>query len=185
MKTKFILHGGFNPGQENENNTDFYTEILKDAPEGANILLVPFAKDEDRIVPATTKVSAELHRNKWQEGIAIDVATPENFLEKLNSAHVVYFHGGASLKLLEALKNYPDLKEYLAGKIIAGESAGANVWSTSFFSPKANEVFGGLGLLPIKMIPHYKEEYQGKLDATNPTLDEVLLPEYTYKIFYK
>ena len=35
MKTKFILHGGFTKGKTEENNIGLYTEILKDAPEGA------------------------------------------------------------------------------------------------------------------------------------------------------
>lgn len=37
MKTKFILHGGFTKGKTEENNGEFYTEILKDAPELAKI----------------------------------------------------------------------------------------------------------------------------------------------------
>jgi len=35
MKTKFILHGGFTKGKTDEDNEDFYKEILKDAPENA------------------------------------------------------------------------------------------------------------------------------------------------------
>lgn len=185
MKTKFILHGGFTPGQANEDNANFYAEILKDAPEYARILLVPFAKDDDRILSSTTKVAEEFRKNKWQENIIIDVASPENFLEKLNSSHVAYFHGGASLKLLEALKKYPNLEEYLDGKIIAGESAGANIWARFFFSPKVDSVFEGLGILPIKTIPHYKQEYAGKFTDTDPTLKDVFLPEYSYQVFYK
>lgn len=107
MNTKFILHGGFNPGQTNENNTDFYKEILKDAPEGARVLLVPFAKDVDRIALATQKVTSELNNNKWQKNVVVEVANEEDFIQQLKTVDVVYFHGGASLKLLEALKKYP------------------------------------------------------------------------------
>jgi peptidase E len=185
MKTKFILHGGFNPGQTNEDSTAFYKEILKDAPEGASILLVPFAKDADRIPSATQKVTAELNSNKWQKNIKIEVADEGDFIQQLKSANVVYFHGGASIKLLEALKRYRGLKESLEGKIIAGESAGANVWSKFFYSPKADTVSEGLGILPIKIIPHYKKEYEGKLDKVGPDLELLLLPEYEYKVFHK
>lgn len=185
MKTKFILHGGFNPGQTNENPSDFYKEILKDAPEDAAVLLVPFAKDIDRITSATQKVSSEFNNNKWQKNIKIEVADEGDFIHQLESADVIYFHGGASLKLLEALKRYPSLKESLEGKIIAGESAGANVWSQFFYSPKADAVSEGLGILPMKIIPHYKKEYEGKLDNVGPDLQLLLLPEYEYKVFYK
>lgn len=185
MKTKFILNGGFKPGQANEENVDFYKEILKDAPEGARVLLVPFAKDADRIESAVQKVIAELNENKWQKNITIEVANEEDFIEQLNAADVAYFHGGVSLQLLEALRKYPNLKESLNGKIIAGESAGANVWSAFFYSPRADLVSEGLGILPIKIIPHYKEELKGKLDNVGSDEELVLLPEYTYKVFYQ
>ncbi len=185
MKTKFILHGGFNPGQTNEDNTDFYKEILKDAPEGAKVLLVPFAKDIDRIPSATQKITSELNGNKWQNNIIVEVANEDDFMQQLQSADVAYFHGGASLKLLEALKQYPNLEEALVGKIVAGESAGANVWSKFFYSPKADVVTEGLGILPIKITPHYKKEYEGKLDGVGQYLEGLFLPEYEYKTFYK
>lgn len=185
MKTKFILHGGFNPGQTSENNTDFYKEILKDAPEGARVLLVPFAKDVDRITLATQKVASELNSNKWQKSIIVEVANEEDFIQQLKSTDVAYFHGGASLKLLEALKKYPNLEESLNGKIVAGESAGANVWSKYFYSPKSDTVSEGLGVLPIKMIPHYKKEYEEKLANVGLDLEQLSLKEYEYKVFYK
>ncbi|HMO78399.1 MAG TPA: Type 1 glutamine amidotransferase-like domain-containing protein [Candidatus Paceibacterota bacterium] len=183
MKTKFILHGGFNPGQTNEDNSDFYKEILRDAPEGSRILLVPFAKDTHRIPSATEKVAFEF--NKQNKNITVEVADEQNFIQQLKFADIAYFHGGASLKLLEALKKYLNLEDSLCGKIIAGESAGANVWSKFFYSPKADVVSEGLGILPIKMIPHYKKEYAGRLDKVGPDLEPLLLFEYHFKVFYK
>ena len=183
MKTKFILHGGFNSQNKEENNSDFYKEILKDAPENALILLVPFAKEEDRIYLATQKVTLELNRNKWQENIMVEIANEKEFLKQLQLVNIIYFHGGVSLKLLHTLKKYPALGEMLEGKTIAGESAGANVLGKFFYSPHADNVFEGLGILPIKIIPHYKEEYVGKLDEVGLGLKTILLPEYTFKIY--
>ena len=183
MKTKFILHGGFTPGKTNEDNSKFYAEILKDAPEGAKVLLVCFAKDEERISPATTKVVTEFNKNKWQKEITFDIASEQSFLEQVKSADVVYFHGGKTLKLLEVLKKFPDLKDLLNGKIVAGESAGANVCGKFFYSPNSDSVGEGLGFLPIKIIPHYSEKYNGKLDSVGQNLELLLLSEYEYKVF--
>ncbi|MEK7514438.1 MAG: Type 1 glutamine amidotransferase-like domain-containing protein [Patescibacteria group bacterium] len=185
MKTKFILHGGFNSEKVNEDNSDFYKEILKDAPENSKVLLIPFAKDADRIPLATKKVSSEFIKNKWQKEITIEIATESDFINQIKLADVLYFHGGVSLKLLETLKKYPELKNLITGKIIAGESAGANVWCKYFYSPRAGQVFEGLGILPIKIIPHYKKEYTGKLNGVGQDLEELLLPEYTYKVLFK
>ena len=181
--TKYILHGGFHPGQTDEDNRDFFREILREAPEHAKVLLVPFAKNVDRVLPATTKISGEFEKNKWQQKIVIEVATEENFIQQVISADVIYFQGGVSLKLLDVLKKYPDLKKSVQGKIVAGESAGANVLGAFFYSPHANEVYEGLGFVPVKVIPHYTKEYEGRLDAVGQGIELLALPEYSYKIF--
>ena len=185
MKTKFILYGGFNPDQKHDGNVNFSAEILKEAPENAKILIVPFAKEIDKVIPTTERVSAELTAQKWQKNIRFEIAAEENFAQQLQSTDVVYFQGGDTLKLLAVVKKYSNLEELLKGKIVAGDSAGANVLCAFFYTPSADKAFKGLAVLPIKMIPHYKEKYAGKLDTVGAGLEEVLLPEYTYKIFYK
>ena len=62
-----MLHGGFTPGNLEENNSDFYKEILKDTPESTKILIVPFAKDIERIPITTERVKGEFNENKQQE----------------------------------------------------------------------------------------------------------------------
>lgn len=183
MKIKFILHGGFDKSKIDEDNSAFYSEVLKDAPENARVLLVPFAKDTERIPVAAERVSAEFNKYKWQKDITINIATEKNLIEEINSADIVDFQGGVSLKLLEALRNYPNLKESLGGKIVAGESAGANVLCEFFYSPRSDTVSEGLGMVPVKIVPHYKEEYKNKLDEVGPDLETVLLPEYEYRVF--
>jgi len=186
MKTKFVLHGGGSFSSDKiDQNKEFFSEILKDVPEGANVLLVPFAKDTDRIPDAITKIIENFNNAKTQESISFETASEEEFLHQVQSADIVYFHGGVSTRLLGVLKKFPDLIELLEGKIIAGESAGANVWGTIFFSPNANTVLDGFGVLPIKIIPHYSEEKKGRLDGIGEGLEEVFLSEYEHKIFYK
>lgn len=185
MKTKVILYGGFNPNQEGDGNASFSKEILREAPEGAKVLIVPFSKEADRVVPTTERVKNELNAQKWQESLIFEVATQDGFVEQVKLADIVYIQGGSSSKIIEALKRYPNLGELLVGKIVAGDSAGANALSTYFYSPSSDTLTEGLGILPIKMIPHYKEEYAGKLDSVGQVLEEVFLPEYTFKVFYK
>lgn len=185
MKTKFILHGGFAKGETDEDNSKFYTEILKDAPENAKVLLVCFAKDDDRISDATTRVTAEFNKNKWQKEITFEIANNESFLEQIKSSDVIYFHGGRTLKLFDALKKFPDFRNLFDGKIVAGESAGANVWGRYFYSRNSDSVGKGLGFLPIKIIPHYLEENKDKLKNIKPELETLCLPEYQFRVIYK
>jgi hypothetical protein len=79
MNTKFIIHGGFNKNKTDENNQLFYSEILRDVSDGAHILLVPFAKDEDRIIPATEKISKEFQSVSEGKTLHINIATRDNF----------------------------------------------------------------------------------------------------------
>lgn len=186
MKTKFILHGGSDSTKKNEDNSDFYKEILKDTGDRVRILLVLFAKDdEERIKNGIKKVTQEFNNVSGNKELMISVADQGNFIEQIKLSDVINFHGGVSLRLLEALKKYKDIEELLRGKIVSGESAGANVFGKYFYSPSANNVFEGLGILPLKIIPHYREEYKNKLNGIGPDLEELFLPEYKFKVFYK
>ena len=182
-KTKFILHGGFTPGNTNENNTDFYSEILKDVPVKAKVLLVLFAKNDDRWQIAEGRLKTEFERVKGQRDLSFEVAQEGKFAEQLKSVDVIYFSGGSSKKALDVLKKLPPFGREFVGKTIAGESGGANVLTQFFYSPSADEVFEGLGILPVKMIPHFTQEKASKLDSVGVGLEEVFLPEYTHRIF--
>jgi len=184
MKTKYILHGGFTKGKTDEDNSKFYAEILKDAPERARVLLVCFAKDEGRVSEATKKVMGEFEKNKWQNKIYFEIASENSFAEQAKSADIVYFHGGVTMKLLDVLKKFLNLKDLLSGKIVAGESAGANVFGKLFYSPNLDKIGEGLGFLPVKIIPHYSEQYKDKFDGVGEEFETLLLPEYQFKVYY-
>lgn len=185
MKTKFILHGGFNrdkPRPEEDVDT-FYAEILKDAPKESTILLVCFARDIEKVPAATAKVMSAFERVQRQRKLHFEIAREDTFEEQVVSADIIYLHGGTTLKLITALKKFPNLKELFKGKIIAGESAGANVLGRFCYSPHANDVIECLGILSLKIIPHFCEEYRDKVDGVGNGLETLLLPEYEFKVF--
>lgn len=183
MKTKFILYGGFTPENKQENNNEFHKEVLKDAPENPKILLVCFAKNADRIPIATARVMSELNEVKWQKELVFDISKEESFIEQIQSADIVYLQGGNTLKLIDILKKFQGLKELFKGKIVAGDSAGANVLGVVFYSPSANGVFEGLGILPLKIIPHYSEKYKDVFNDIKLDLENLYLKEYELKVF--
>ena len=182
MKTKFILHGGFTPGGKQEND-DFFQEILKSAPQKVKILLVYFAKESDRIAKNKEEDIEQFNKNKGDKILSFEVATEELFPKQVKVADVVYLHGGHSGKLLDALKKFSNLKRLFAGKIIAGDSAGANVLTSAFYSQKIG-VSEGFGLISVKIICHYLVENKDKLNNIKPDLETLFLPEYQFKIFY-
>jgi peptidase E len=181
MKTKFILHGGYS-GHINEQNDSFFREILKNAPDKLNVLLVCFAKGIDKVPVAVKEDKDQFERNKGSRSISFQVADEKCFVEQVKSADIIYLHGGNTLKLLEALKKFPRLRELLAGKVVAGDSAGAYVLSSVFYSKTENGLCQGLGFVPVKIICHYVGENEDKL-VDNQELKTLLLSDYQYKVF--
>lgn len=183
MKTKFILHGGFAKGEKQENAL-FFKEILNSAPDEAKVLLVYFAKDSDRIIKNQEEDIEQFNKNKGDKTLSFEVARVDLFPEQVKQSDIIYLHGGHSGMLLDALKKYPNLKELFDGKIIAGDSAGANVVCSVFYSMKIG-VSEGFGLLPIKIFSHYLEESKDKLKDIKPELETLRLPEYQFRVIYK
>ena len=181
MGTKFILHGGFAKGQKQEND-DFTKEILKTAPSSSRILLVYFAEEPDRISFKEEEDFQQFNKNKGDKVLSFEIASEDLFLEQAKQSDIIYLHGGHSGKLLDALKKIPNLEKMFSGKIIAGDSAGANVLTAAFYSRKIG-VSAGLSLLPIKIISHYVDENKTKLDDIRPELAALFLSEYKFEVF--
>lgn len=184
MKTKFLLHGGY-AGRINSENNLFFKEILKDTSEQVGILLVYFAKEQTEYERMVNEDTSQFKRNGKDKKFNFEIATVENFLEQLKKADIIYLHGGKTFKLLETLKGYPDIAESLKGKIVAGESAGAYVLSTCFYSKTEGGVFKGFGFVPVKTICHYIRENKEKLDKCPEELETLLLKDYQFKVFFR
>lgn len=180
--TKYILHGG-HAHTDNLDNLDFHEEILKDTSGTVKKLLVYFAVDDDKIELNKTKDMEWFERVKGDEQLAFEIADPTKFPQQVVAADIVYLAGGTTLKSLATLKTFANLKELLEGKIVAGESAGAYVLSTYFFSKTAGGVFRGLGLVPVKTVCHYIGENKEKLSDVGKDLELLLLPDYKFKVF--
>ncbi len=165
-------------------NDDFFREVVKDAPDQAKVLLVYFAKDSDRIEENVASNTEQFNHNKGSKTLLFETAKLEQFRDQVASSDIIFLHGGFSKRLLDALRPFPDLKQMFDGKIIAADSAGANVLCEVFYSQIAGEVLNGFGLLPIRMICHYDEKYKDVLNDVKPELETWYLPEYRFRIAY-
>lgn len=182
MSAKFILHGGY-AERPNSENDEFFKEILKRVPQTAKILLVYFAKKKDEYERMQKEDIAQFEKNKGERDISFEVASSESFLQQVAQSDVIYLHGGNTSRLLGELKKYPNLKNLMDGKIVAGESAGAYVLSSCFYSKTEGGVFEGLGFVSVKTICHYIGENEEKLKECSDGLETLLLADYQYKVF--
>ncbi len=180
--TKYILHGGDAQIFNNENDL-FFREILKDCPNNPKILLVYFAKEVDRIPKNKAEDVEHFEKNKESKQLSFEIASEEYFLNQINNSDIVYIHGGSTVKLMSVLSKFENLQNHFKGKIVAGESAGANALSTICYSPSVDLVVKGLGILPVKIIPHYLPGKEIKLEGARQELELLLLSVYKYKVF--
>ncbi len=185
--TKIILHGGY-AKIENELNKKFIKEIAKGLPKEFKILVVLFAVAKNR-----HQKGFKEHRNLFLKHIKnknpiFILATEKNFINEIKQADVVYLRGGNNIKLLNFLKKYPNFKEKIKDKVVAGSSAGAYALSKYFYSNDKGKggFFAGLGILPVavichldkkknKMIPRFKQ-FSGRTKL-------VLLKNFEHKVF--
>ncbi len=178
MKTKYVLHGGFQAGVKAENDK-FFAEVLKNTKDNMNVLIVYFATDNgDKYFPEDIE---QFEKNGVGKKLYFKKADRNILTEQLLWADIVYLHGGNSLKMLEAMSGFSGLRILLAGKVVAADSAGANLLSKYFYS-KRNGVCEGFGVLPIKFVPHFEEENRNRLDEVANDFKTLYLKEYEYEV---
>lgn len=183
--TKFILHGGFNKERGLLQEDDkFFQEILKDAPKDMKILLVYFAEREEMVQLKIEQDKEQFGKNnKELKNLNFKVASEETFIQDCEWADVIYLHGGRTVKIMEVLKKYQNLGQVFSGKIIAGDSAGANVLGQSFYSKNSKVIGEGLKILPFKIVVHCEDGMPNPLEQVKPELETIFLHEYETKVF--
>jgi peptidase E len=176
---KYIFHGGCTT-QGNETNKAFFSEVVKNISNGETLLLVYFASRDDNY---TEKIESDTERFKEVavSSINIEVATKENFINQVKEADAIYLRGGSTEKLISTLREYPDFESALKSKpkTVAGSSAGAYALSTYFSSHYEDIADKGLGIVPVRVVTHYKSEKMppksGAVEALKATAEELPL----------
>lgn len=110
--------------------------------------------------PEAWEEKAEDWRNWFSahltQSFTYDYAKHKTFLEQIDTADVVFFHGGDTKLLLEKLPNVQTLREHFTGKVVIGSSAGANMLSTHYWSSTRGGTCAGLGILDVNVMVHYR-----------------------------
>ena len=166
MATKYILQSG---GVRNypDKKKLWHAEIIKTAPNNPNVLVCLFT------------VPRELWEEKYPsycasflEDMPADVkpefrmTSPDTFVDDCAWADIVYCLGGD-----DALAKYWfgrfDLPKVWQGKIVSANSASSDALVTHYFTCDWRDCNDGLGILPIKFLPHFKSSY-GADDPRGP-----------------
>ncbi|MFA6513832.1 MAG: Type 1 glutamine amidotransferase-like domain-containing protein [Patescibacteria group bacterium] len=164
--TKYILNsGGLKNNQEKAGK--FNKEIVKGLGKEPSILFCHFAAAreywEEKFANYTKNFLESMDRDIKPK---FELAYPDKFIDQIKNNDAIIIHGGDDKLLLSWLKQY-NLPEIWEGKIVAGSSAGSDVLVKQFWTCDWRLIMDGLGILPIKFIPHYKSSY-GQDDPRGP-----------------
>lgn len=189
--TTFILIGG-DIKKAPDGGKSFCEEIKKHA-NGTQIKILDclFARPQD-IWEEKSNNDIEFFSNHL-ENFDLVLAKPENFIEQLKVSNVIFFQGGFPQDLISTLNITGDWLKEIETKIVVGSSAGADIFCKYYGVGKTMNIREGLGILPIKFIPHWKSDYgQGlnidwdtllsNLQSYNEGLEVITLQEGEFKI---
>lgn len=164
--TKYFLNSGAtmkNP----EKGVKFFSEIFKDLRPQPKLLICAFAQPredwEERF-----KRGQEFFNQNFNSDIKpiLTLAMPENFQQQVAEADVIYIHGGDDHLIQYWLKQF-DLPKIWEGKRVAASSAGSNALVKHFWTCDWRKTMDGLGIIPVKFLPHFKSSY-GEDDPRGP-----------------
>lgn len=161
--TKFILIGG-HIYKASDGGKAFCDEVVKGIEHRpVKILDCLFARD-----PGDWEKRFEEDKEFFAQHIdhfLFELAIPEHFLDQVRDADVIFFQGGYPANLLALLRVSGDWTMELDGKVVIGSSGGADALCKYYGVGKTGRIGEGLGLLPIKFIPHWKSDsYSAGID---------------------
>ncbi|NCU38165.1 hypothetical protein EOL96_03880 [Candidatus Saccharibacteria bacterium] len=188
--TKYVVQSG---GIKNHPDLkkNFHRELVKGLGVTPSFLLCNFAQGreywESKFQGYSDSIREDIPKNIKP---TFTLAMPGEFIKQCEQADVIYFHGGDDY-LLQCWMRQFDIPNLFDNKVIATNSAGSNMISTHYWTCDWRQCNDGLGILPIKFVPHYKSSFgandpRGPIDWDNVKHElskygDVNLPIYALK----
>ena len=193
MSTRYIWVGG-RPNKAPDGGKAFCEELTMGFTEPVKILDCLFTRPKDNWEQAFEQDQDFFSNNLPGKKLEFKLAQLENFSEQIKWADTIYIRGGSAEEYVVDLfrKNILWLGE-LDGKTLVGSSAGADLMSKSYYDLDALKLREGLGLLPYKVLVHWKSDYNApnidwdkayeELKNYKDDLPIITLREGEYKVF--
>lgn len=164
--TKYVLNSGGIKNQP-ELKKKFHQELVKGLGDSPKFLLCNFAQGREYWETKFQGYSdAVIEDMLYEVKPSFELAMPAIFEEQCKQADVIYFHGGDDHLLQYWMKQY-DLPKLFSDKVVATNSASSDMLAKSFWTCDWRHCADGLGIVPIKFIPHYQSEF-GNGDLRGP-----------------
>ncbi len=164
--TKYILNSG---GVSNnpELAKKFFAEIFKGLGSQPRLLVCLFSRGREYWDGKFIQEQENIPKLS-PDGVSpiLELAFPDLFEQQLKSTNALLIYGGDDHLLQYWLRKF-DLPKIWDGKVVATSSAGSDAMVKYFWTCDWRENIDGLGILPIKFLPHFKSAY-GNDDSRGP-----------------
>lgn len=164
--TKYILNSG---GSRNnpEGAKKSIEETLKGLGNNPKVLFCFFAqKREDWEMYFEEKMAGFQKMTPEGINVSFEMAFPDTFVEQIKKSDALVIFGGDDYLLQYWLKQF-DIPKIWKDKVISTSSASSSALSNSFWTCDWRKCMDGLGVLPIRFLPHYKSDF-GSDDPRGP-----------------
>ena len=189
--TKYILVGGY-PYKATDGGKAFAEALTEGKPQPVKLLECLFARPPENWQKAFAQNKEFFEHILPNKKLDIRLAEIKKFAEQVRWADSVYIRGGENERLLPILKQNKVWRNELDGKTLAGSSAGANALS-KYFCGLDDPVLGeGLGIVPVKVLVHYRSDYnspnidwdkaEAELKAKDPSFRFLPLAEGQFEV---
>jgi hypothetical protein len=164
--TKYVVNSG---GVKHypEKKKAFHQELVKGLSGKARFLLCNFAQGreywEAKFQGYSDSISEDMPSGMVP---SFELAMPAMFIEQCRRADVIYFHGGDDHLLQYWMRQF-DIPSLFKNKVVATSSASSDMLVTHYWACDWRQCADGLGVLPIKFIPHYQSDF-GNADPRGP-----------------
>ncbi len=190
--TKYILVGGY-PRKAPDGGKAFAEQFIRGFDEPVRLLECMFARPKENWEKSYAEDKEFWGKHLPDKQIEFQLADPGKFVEQVKWANAIYIRGGVSeAVLLELAAQGAGWEKELEGKTLAGSSAGAHAISKYYYGLDDLKIGEGLGLLPVKVIVHWKSDYNApnidwdkareELQACKENLELFTLAEGEFKV---
>lgn len=164
IMTKYVLLGG--GLTQLTASSEFFSEFLKGFTGSVNILCIYFAVEKEYWEPNLVSDQQKFSLSRPDLHFHYELADEKisEFEAQIQRADILYIRGGDSHLLQTYFEPIQHLEQKLNGKVVAGSSAGALIFSKHYYENDDDTFNEGLGLLPFKLLCHASEENLDKLE---------------------
>ncbi len=174
---RLILMGG-RPWEADDKGKMFAKVLFRYFPKQVKLAFCIFAQP-DKDWETTTQWNTDMF-DSFKAGREIEhkIMTAENFLEVSKWADIVYIPGGDPFTLKKNLEACGDIAKLWDDKVIAGSSAGADLFCVAYTYLQDKTMGQGLGWVQATCIPHWRDRFENYTDKDWDWAEQESLKQY-------